>query len=56
MKRYLIDYFPNYSFDESGDYLIVNNRKYTIYITLNERVSDSECCRVRIKGKYYYFG
>lgn len=58
-KRMLYDYYPNarYDFDENdNDVIIVNDRKYTVYMTLSPKVKDSECMRVRINGKYYYFG
>lgn len=42
--------------ENDGDHILINGRKYKIYISLSNRVSDTECCRVRVDGKYYYFG
>ena len=36
--------------------IIVDGVEYPYEITLSMEVSDEQCCRVKINGKYYYFG
>ena len=60
-KRYLYDYYTiaetDIEYTEDGEsVMVINGRKHKIYMTMSMRVPDSECCRVRIKGKWYYFG
>lgn len=70
MKRILDYYFPHYwtDTDEDGNFIVIiypthedkmnftNGKSYRYSMSLSPNVSDSECCKVKIDGKYYYFG
>ena len=71
MKRMLYDKNNNFTIEQpeegkiytlggrkfsSDSIMIINGKPRPWYMSLSPRVSDSECCRVKIGGKWYYFG
>lgn len=55
--RMLDDYFPDWDYSEKDGFIIINGREYEYQINLSDKIADSQCCRVRIGRKgYFYFG
>ena len=54
--KILDDYFPAWTFSDDAESVIINGTQYPYETTLSNSVSDSQCMRVEIDGKYYYFG
>ena len=57
-KRLLVNYYTWRDVDDGIIEVLIDGKWVTkIYeINLSQNIPDSECCRVRIDGKYYYFG
>ena len=69
MKKQLDIYYPYYLTDTDNDdnFIITiystkedmenktNGKTYFYSLTLSPSVDDSECCKVKIDGEYYYF-
>lgn len=56
--RMLEDYFPDYKreWDDDGEtWIIVNGKRYLSQFNLSDKVDDTQCRRVRINRKFYYF-
>ena len=71
MKRMLYDINNNFTIEQpeenavyalggrkftSNEIIIVNGKPRPWYITMSDRVPDAESCKVKIEGKWYYFG